>query len=37
ERVVTFLAVLELMRQGVITVEQGAPFAEIYLHKVAAN
>ena len=37
ELVVTFLAVLELMRQGVITVEQGAPFAEIYLHKVAAN
>jgi segregation and condensation protein A len=37
EVVVTFLAVLELLRQGVITVEQGAPFAEIYLHQAPIN
>ncbi len=37
EVVVVFLAVLELLRQGVIIVEQGSPFAEIYLQKAAAN
>ncbi len=37
EVVITFLAVLELLRQGVITVEQGAPFAEIYLLQAPVN
>ncbi len=37
EIVITFLAVLEMLRQGLIVVEQDEPFAEIYLLRTAPN
>ncbi len=37
EVVITFLAILEMLRRGILEVEQGEPFAEIYLLRIAPN